>query len=54
MPVKVVTTAEEWEEATGLKLEASVQISPVLPRTLRKAQQPDTTDAGDEAKPRKD
>ena len=37
--------AKEWEEATGLKLEASVVISPVMPRSLRKSQQPETTDS---------
>jgi len=54
MPVKFVTTPEEWEEATGLKLEASVQISPAMPSSLRKSQQPETTDVGDESQPPKD
>ena len=42
MPSKFVTSAEEWEAETGLKLEPSFVITPIMPRSLRTMKTPST------------
>ena len=42
MPSKVVTSAKEWEAETGLKLEPSFVITPIMPRSLRAMKTPST------------
>ena len=42
MPSKFVTTAEEWEKETGLKLEPTISITPMTPKSFRaKPDKPD-------------
>ncbi|MFL2540984.1 MAG: hypothetical protein ACJ0UT_03260 [Candidatus Latescibacterota bacterium] len=42
MPSKVVTSAEEWEAETGLKLQPAFVITPIMPRSLRTMKTPST------------
>ena len=42
MPSKFVTSAEEWEAETGLKLQPSFVITPIMPHSLRAIKTPST------------